>query len=121
MLPSTDQAQPSTNQYRQILTLYLQVPTITALFWPSAIKYKPVFERILTGRSLLITLRQINARTSVVEFDQGYLSFFLAKAILPECLWNLANTSPQSIYSAIFDYSGFDDACNEMLKIFYST
>ena len=43
----------STNQYRLILTQRLQVPTSTALCWPSATKYQPVFERISTWRSLL--------------------------------------------------------------------
>ena len=46
----------SSNQYWLILTQYLQVPTSTAHFWPSSTNYKPVFERILTGRSLLINL-----------------------------------------------------------------
>ena len=53
---STDQVQPSTNYYCFILTQYLQVLTSTALYWPSVTKYKPVLERILTGRSLLINL-----------------------------------------------------------------
>ena len=68
-----DQVQPSTNQYRRILTQFLQVPTSSALYWPSATKYQPVFERISTCRSFLnLSSCQF---TSGVEFDQGYLSF----------------------------------------------
>ena len=69
-----DQVQPSTNQYRRILTQFLQVPTSSALYLPSATKYQPVFERISTCRSFInLTSYQF---TSGVEFDQGYLSFF---------------------------------------------
>ena len=40
MPPSTDQVQSSTNQYRLILTQFLQVRTSSALYWPSATKYQ---------------------------------------------------------------------------------
>ena len=75
MPPSTDQVQSSTNQYRLILTQFLQVLTSSALYWPSATKYQPAFERISTCRSFLnlTTYKFISG----VEFDQGYLSFFL--------------------------------------------
>ena len=53
------------------------MPSSTALKWPSTTKYQPVFESISTGRSLLINLTSYQF-TSGVEFDQGYLSFFLA-------------------------------------------
>ena len=33
---------PSTNQYHSMLTQYRQVPTITAIYWPSIIIYQPV-------------------------------------------------------------------------------
>ena len=79
--PSTDPVPPSnnqcrplpTNQYRLILTQFLQVPTRSALYWLSVTKYKAVFERISTCTSFLnFTTYWF---TSGVEFDQGYLSF----------------------------------------------
>ena len=75
MPPSTDQVQSSTNQYRLILTQFLQVLTSSALYWPSATKYQPAFERISTCISFLnlTTYKFISG----VEFDQGYLSFFI--------------------------------------------
>ena len=80
MPPSTDQVQSSTNQYRLILTQFLQVLTSSALYWPSATKYQPAFERISTCRSFLnlTTYKFISG----VEFDQGYLSFFTQKLLL---------------------------------------
>ena len=73
MPPSTDPVQSNTNQYRLILTQFLQVPTSSALYWPSGTKNQPVFERISTCRSFLnLTSYWF---TSGVEFDQGYLSF----------------------------------------------
>ena len=45
--------QSSTNQYRLILTQFLQVPTSSAFYWLSATKYQPEFERKSTCRSFL--------------------------------------------------------------------
>ena len=56
---------------------YIKVLTSTSLYWPSTTKYQPIFERISTGRSLLINLTY--RFISGVEIDQGYLSFLLSK------------------------------------------
>ena len=56
VLPHTNPVQPNTNQCHLILTQYLQVPIRTNLNWLRTTKYKPLFERISTGRSLLINL-----------------------------------------------------------------
>ena len=42
MSPSSDQVQPSTNQYCLKLTQYNQVPISNALYWPSSPKYQQV-------------------------------------------------------------------------------
>ena len=42
MLPSTDHVPSCINQSRSILTQYHQVPTSTAFYWPSSIKYQTV-------------------------------------------------------------------------------
>ena len=101
MPPSTDQVQSSTNQCRLILTQFLQVPTSSALYWLSAPKYQPVFERISTCRSFLnLTTYKF---TLGVEFDQGYLSFFLIATQGP-INWEMWTSNLKVIPPILADY-----------------
>ena len=71
MLPSTDHVPSCINQSRSILTQYHQVPTSTAFYWPSSIKYQPVPPCIDTAPSyinqyhpILTQYHQVPTRTA---------------------------------------------------------
>ena len=106
MPPSTEQVQSSTNQYRLILTQFHQVPTSSALYWPSATKYQPIFERISNCRSFFqLDVISIHIRgrvwpglpvifysgNSIVSWGNSWCPFYISYSSSNVCVNLLSN------------------------------